>query len=406
MKEKESRLVNRPEYLDRIMPFADEDVIKVLVGLRRSGKSDMLRLIQQRLIENGRNRGQFICLNFEDYTLTPLHDPDKLYPYLMRRIDEIDGKPYVFLDEIQEVKDFEKVVNSLRAATTADVYITGSNSSLLSGELATYLGGRYVQFEVYPFGYAEFVNARTMIGADGSFNGFLRIGGMPFAATHDWDDDSRRTYLTDIYRSVVLRDIIQRHRIRDVALLERIIMFAMKNVGNTISANAIAAYLRSERIDVGVQTVLNYLEYCTDTFLLEKAPRYDIAGKQMLKTMQKYYVADHGLRAAIINDGMSQIQGILENVVAMEGLRRGYRVSVGASAHKEVDFVFDKGDSRRYVQVTYLMQDDGTVQREFAAFDAIADNYPKTVVSMDPILRPRNGIEHRHIEEFLLAKDW
>lgn len=406
MEEKESRLVNRPEYLDRIMPFADEDVIKVLVGLRRSGKSDMLRLIQQRLIENGRNRGQFICLNFEDYTLTPLHDPDKLYPYLMRRIDEIDGKPYVFLDEIQEVKDFEKVVNSLRAATTADVYITGSNSSLLSGELATYLGGRYVQFEVYPFGYAEFVNARTMIGADESFNGFLRIGGMPFAATHDWDDDSRRTYLTDIYRSVVLRDIIQRHRIRDVALLERIIMFAMKNVGNTISANAIAAYLRSERIDVGVQTVLNYLEYCTDTFLLEKAPRYDIAGKQMLKTMQKYYVADHGLRAAIINDGMSQIQGILENVVAMEGLRRGYRVSVGASAHKEVDFVFDKGDSRRYVQVTYLMQDDGTVQREFAAFDAIADNYPKTVVSMDPILRPRNGIEHRHIEEFLLAKDW
>lgn len=406
MEEKESRLVNRPEYLDRIMPFADEDVIKVLVGLRRSGKSDMLRLIQQRLIENGRNRGQFICLNFEDYTLTPLHDPDKLYPYLMRRIDEIDGKPYVFLDEIQEVKDFEKVVNSLRAATTADVYITGSNSSLLSGELATYLGGRYVQFEVYPFGYAEFVNARTMIGADGSFNGFLRIGGMPFAATHDWDDDSRRTYLTDIYRSVVLRDIIQRHRIRDVALLERIIMFAMKNVGNTISANAIAAYLRSERIDVGVQTVLNYLEYCTDTFLLEKASRYDIAGKQMLKTMQKYYVADHGLRAAIINDGMSQIQGILENVVAMEGLRRGYRVSVGASAHKEVDFVFDKGDSRRYVQVTYLMQDDGTVQREFAAFDAIADNYPKTVVSMDPILRPRNGIEHRHIEEFLLAKDW
>lgn len=406
MEEKESRLVNRPEYLDRIMPFADEDVIKVLVGLRRSGKSDMLRLIQQRLIENGRNRGQFICLNFEDYTLTPLHDPDKLYPYLMRRIDEIDGKPYVFLDEIQEVKDFEKVVNSLRAATTADVYITGSNSSLLSGELATYLGGRYVQFEVYPFGYAEFVNARTMIGADESFNGFLRIGGMPFAATHDWDDDSRRTYLTDIYRSVVLRDIIQRHRIRDVALLERIIMFAMKNVGNTISANAIAAYLRSERIDVGVQTVLNYLEYCTDTFLLEKASRYDIAGKQMLKTMQKYYVADHGLRAAIINDGMSQIQGILENVVAMEGLRRGYRVSVGASAHKEVDFVFDKGDSRRYVQVTYLMQDDGTVQREFAAFDAIADNYPKTVVSMDPILRPRNGIEHRHIEEFLLAKDW
>lgn len=388
------------------MPFVDEDVIKVLVGLRRSGKSDMLRLIQQRLLAEGRKPEQFVSLNFEDYSLSPLHNPDKLYPYLLQRIDEIGSKAYVFLDEIQEVRSFEKVINSLRSSTSADVYITGSNSSLLSGELATYLSGRYVQFEIYPFGYAEFADAQAARGASGSFTDFLRIGGMPFIATHNWDDDSRRTYLTDIYRSVVLRDIVQRHRIRDIALLENIIMFAMQSIGNTLSANAIAAYLKSERIDVSPQTVLNYLGYCTDTFLLHKMSRYDIAGKQILKTMQKYYIADHGLRAAIINDGMSQIQGILENVVAMEGLRRGYHVSVGTSANKEVDFVLDKGTTRRYIQVTYLMQDNSTAAREFSAFNSIADNYPKTVVSMDPILQPRNGIEHRHIDEFLLAKDW
>lgn len=406
MEETRPQLVNRPQYLDRIAPFINEDVVKVLVGLRRSGKSDMLRLIQRRLVEEGRKPEQFISLNFEDYSLTPLHDPDKLYPYLMKRLEGIDGKPYVFLDEVQEVRNFEKIVNSLRATTPADVYITGSNSTLLSGELATYLGGRYVQFEVYPFGYSEFVEARTLLGTGHSFEDFLRIGGMPFAATHDWDEDSQRTYLTDIYRSVVLRDIVRRHRIRDVSLLERVALFAMQNIGSTFSASAIAAYLKSERLDIGVQTVINYLDYFCDAFLLEKMPRYDIAGKQVLKTMQKYYVADHGLRGAVVGDGMDQLQGLLENIVAMEGLRRGYRVSVGATAGKEVDFVFAKGDTRRYVQVTYLMQSQKTIDREFGAFDSIADNYPKTVVSMDPILRPRNGIEHRRIDEFLLAKDW
>ena len=401
-----SQLVARPRYIERLAPFIDEDVVKVLVGLRRSGKSDMLQLIQEHLIQHGRNPDQFITLNFEDYALSSLHDPDKLYPYLMQRIGAVNGKPYVFLDEIQEVTHFEKIVNSLRSSTSADVYITGSNSTLLSGELATYLSGRYVQFEVYPFGYSEFVEARTKIHSNATFEDFLRTGGMPFTATHSWDDDSRRTYLTDIYRSVVLRDIVQRHRIRDVSLLEKIVMFAMQNVGNTFSANAIASYLKAERLDVSVQTVINYLEYCCDTFLLEKTPRYDITGKQILKTQQKYYVADHGLRDAIVGNSTNQLQGTLENIVAMEGRRRGYRVSVGAISGKEVDFVFDRGDSRRYIQVTYLMQSEKTEEREFGAFNIITDNYPKTVVSMDPILRPRDGIEHRRIDEFLLAQDW
>ncbi|MBT1161370.1 MULTISPECIES: ATP-binding protein [Bifidobacterium] len=405
---KESRpLIDRPRYLDRIMPFIGaDDVIKVLVGLRRSGKSDMLRLIQQRLISEGRTPDQFISLNFEDYSLTKYHDPDALYPYLMSRINAVDGTPYVFLDEVQEVRGFEKVVNSLRATTKADVTITGSNSTLLSGELATYLGGRYVQFEIFPFGYAEFRDARQRIHGDDSFNAFLMEGGMPFVAAGSWDEESRRTYLTDIYRSVVLRDVVRRHRIRDVALLERIVMFAMQNTGNVLSANAIAAYLKAERIDAGTQTVINYLEYCREAFLLERMNRTDLVGKQVLKTLQKYYVADHGLRNAIIGDGTAQIQGVLENMVAVEGLRRGYTVSVGTVNGKEVDFVFDKGSQRRYVQVTYLIDSDKTAEREFGVFTDVPDNYPKTVVSMDPILRPRDGIEHRRIDEFLLAEDW
>ncbi|WP_082440474.1 ATP-binding protein [Bifidobacterium aesculapii] len=399
-------LVDRPRYLDRIMPFVDTDVIKVLVGLRRSGKSDMLRLIQRRLVAEGCRAEQFISMNFEDYSLAKYHNPDKLHAYLMERINSIDGKPYVFLDEVQEVHGFEKVVNSLRATTNADVTITGSNSTLLSGELATYLGGRYVQFEVFPFGYAEFVEAKKRLGTDSSFQAFLTEGGMPFIVTGSWNEESRRTYLTDIYRSVVLRDVVRRHRIRDVALLERIVMFAMQNTGNMISANAIASYLKAERLDVSAQTVINYLEYCREAFLLERMNRTDLTGKQVLKTLQKYYVADHGLRGAIVGDGLAQIQGVLENIIAMEGLRRGYAVTVGAVNGKEVDFVFDKGERRRYVQVTYLIDSDKTAEREFGVFRDIPDNYPKTVVSMDPILRPRDGIEHRRIDEFLLAEDW
>lgn len=402
----EETLVDRPLYLDRIEPFMDEEVVKVLVGLRRSGKSGLLKLIQRRMMARGRRADQFIVMNFEDYSLSRYKDPDVLYPYLLQRIDAIDGRACVFLDEIQEVRDFEKVVNSLRAATKADVVITGSNSTLLSGELATHLGGRYVQFTVYPFGYAEFRAAGEQAGSERTFMDYLATGGMPFLAMREWDEQSKRTYLTDIYRSVVLKDIVQRRGIRDVTLLERVVHFALSNLGNVLSANAIASYLKSERIDLSVQTVVNYLDHCVDSFLLERVSRIGMSGKKLLKTQHKYFVADHGLRNAVMNDGMENIQGLLENVVAMEALRRGYDVAVGAADSAEVDFMLTKGSARRYIQVTYLMSDKTTEDREFGAFRSIDDNYPKTVVSMDPLLRPRNGIEHRNIEEFLLASDW
>jgi predicted AAA+ superfamily ATPase len=402
----EITLVERPRYLDRVWPFVNTDVIKVFVGLRRSGKSQLLELIRRRLVAEGTPPDHIISLNFEDFGLSQLRDPEVLHAYLVERIDQIDGKAYVFLDEIQEVPGFEKVVNSLRSVHNADVYITGSNSKLLSGELATHLAGRYVQFEVYPFGFEEFQRARAAIGEDSSFDAFLRDGGMPYLATHSQDAESARLYSLDIYRSVVLKDIVERHGIRDIALFERILAFALQNTGSLLSANAISAFVKNEKLEARPQTVLNYLGYCTDAFLLERMPRYDLVGKKRLKTLEKYYVADIALRNALIGDGNSQIQGLLENVVAMEALRRGYTVGVGVAGQKEIDFVLDRGGNRRYIQVTYLMADQSTVDREFGVLESIRDNFPKTVVSMDPVLRPRNGIEHRHINEFLLATDW
>ena len=402
----EEDIIDRPGYIDRIMPFVDTDVVKVLVGLRRSGKSQLLELIQRRLIADGRSTEQIISLNFEDFSLMPLRNSEDLYSYLVKRVEAVDGKAYVFLDEVQEVSKFEQVINSLRAVQHADVYITGSNSRLLSSELATILAGRYVLFQVNPFGYREFRDARALTGADQSFEAFLSIGGMPYLATKNLDQTSAQTYLTDIYNSVILKDVVQRYEIRDVTLLERIVLFAMQNIGNPLSANAVAKYLKSEHLSISTQTVLNYLEYCCDAFLFQRIRRIDLKGKEMLRSPQKLFVADHGLRAAVIGNGMSDIQGILENIVACEAIRRGYQLFVGSIDSREVDFVLSRAGARRYIQVCYLLADQATVKREFGAFAGIADNYPKTVVSMDPVLRPQSGIEHRRIDEFLLAEDW
>jgi predicted AAA+ superfamily ATPase len=402
-------LIPRPLYTDRIMKFADTDLIKVLTGLRRSGKSRILQLIQKQLQETGRNPDHFIELNFEDYSLRELTDPSKLHAYLLERIASFKepGKPYIFLDEIQEVRDFERVINSLRTVQGADIYVTGSNSRLLSKEISTYLSGRYVQFTIYPFGYAEFMTARRALGVNADFQSFLEFGGMPQIAAEmtSWEDAQR--YLTDVQRSVILKDIVERYSIRDVTLLEHLIAYAFENAGNVFSATSVSKYLKSERIDISVQTVLNYLQYCRDAFILQELDRSEIQGKERLRIQQKYFPTDHSFRNLIVSNPQTTIQGTLENIVALEGLRRGYNVSVGTIEKKEVDFVLTRGNSdKRYVQVSYLLSSPETAEREFAPLAVIPDNYPKTVVSMDPLLQPRDGIEHRNIEEFLLAQDW
>ncbi|MDP9800725.1 putative AAA+ superfamily ATPase [Arcanobacterium wilhelmae] len=399
-------LIERPRYIAQIEPFIETDVVKVLSGLRRSGKSGMLKLIQRWLREHGVRENQFISVNFEDYNFRSLTRPDALHEYLAAKIAEVNGRAYVFLDEIQEVSNFERVVNSLRATTGADIYLTGSNSALLSGELATHLAGRYVQFTIYPFGFEEFVHARQTILASATFRDYLDVGGMPYLATKELDSHSNAIYLRDIYGSVVLKDIVARHAIRDIHLFEKISTFALANTGNVISSGSMTKFLKSENVRVSTQTVLNYLEYCTQAYLLNETRRFDVVGKEQLKTLSKFYAADHALRGAIVGDGDAQIQGVLENIVALEAMRRGYDVQVGVLPAGEVDFVLKKDRLTRYIQVTYLMADARNEEREFGALERISDNYPKTVVSMDPLLRPRAGIEHREISEFLLAEDW
>lgn len=403
-------MINRPLYLNQVIPVIDKDIIKVIVGFRRSGKSILLKLIQDYLLENGREASQFIKINFEDFSYYDYREARKLHHFLKEKISDIKGKAYLFLDEIQEVTGFEQVINSLRVSENVDIYITGSNSNLLSGELATYLAGRYLQFSVYPFSFKEYIAAKEELGETKGiseyFVDYIREGGMPFVVTQDLPLQIKENYLKDIYHSVVLKDIIERNSIRDVELLERVIRFALANTGQVFSATSISKYLKSQGRNVKVDTLLNYLKYCVNALLLYPMPRNDLKGKKLFQTNEKYYVVDHGLRETLLHDNEIEIQMILENIVALEALRRGYRVTVGYVGNYEIDFVIEKEGKKLYLQVTYLLNSDETIEREFRPLLKLADNYRKIVLSMDPVLQAREGNEHLKVAEFLLDEDW
>ena len=333
-----------------------------------------------------------------------------LHTEILRRADTIQGKAYLFFDEIQEVQGWEKCVNSLRVALDCDIYITGSNAKLLSGELATYLGGRYVEFVIYPFSFAEFINlyreTDASVSVQQSFQRYLLAGGMPYLSNIHFAAEPSRQYLFDLFNSVQLKDIVKRNGIRDVDLLERIIAYVMANIGTTFSASSLVKFFKSERRSVSVDTVLNYIKYCCDAYLFYQVKREDLQGKQILATNEKYYIADHGIREAVYGGNLQSINLILENIVYLELLRRGYTVTVGKVGDREIDFVCDKQGERLYVQVAYLLADENTIKREFGVYDAIKDNFPKYVVTMDELDMSRNGIKHRNIRDFLTAESW
>ena len=316
----------------------------------------------------------------------------------------------IIFDEIQEVKDWEKCINSLRVSLDCDIYITGSNAKLLSGELSTYLGGRFVEFVIYPFSFAEFLELYRPIAPDEPiqkcFQKYLLSGGMPYLANIRYEDAPSKLYLHDLFNSVQLKDIVKRNKIRDVDLLERIIAYVIANVGTTFSATSLAKFLKNEKRTVAPETILNYIKYCCDAYLFYQVKREDLQGKQILASNEKYYIADHGIREAVFGGNMRDINLILENIVFLELLRRDYKVTVGRTGDKEIDFVCDKSGEKLYVQVAYLLASDETVQREFGAYDNIRDNYPKYVVSLDEFDMSRNGIKHRNIRDFLLAEEW
>ena len=403
-------MIKRESYMRRIRPFINGELVKVMTGIRRSGKSVMLELVKQELLEMGVRAEQFISINFEDMRYLHLCTAQALHQEILTRAEGVEGKVYLFFDEIQEVKDWEKCVNSLRVALDCDIYITGSNAKLLSGELATYLGGRYVEFVIYPFSFAEFLElyrpTTPQATVQQCFQQYLRFGGMPYLSRLNYQEEPVRQYLSDLYDSVQLKDIVKRNKVRDVDLLERILAYVMANVGTTFSAGSLTKFFKSEQRSVSPETVLNYIRYCCDAYLFYQVKRQDLQGKQILATSEKYYIADHGIREAVFGGNMRDINLVLENIVFLELLRRGYTVTVGKAGEKEVDFVCGKRGETLYVQVTYLLASEETVAREFGAYDGIRDNFPKYVVSMDELDLSRNGIKHRNIRDFLLAEHW
>lgn len=403
-------MIKRELYMERIRPFIGKELIKVMTGFRRSGKSVMLQLIQDELAAQGVQKQQFISFNFEKMGFEHLCSAKALHDEVMRLAADIDGKVYLFFDEIQEVRSWEKCVNSLRVDLNCDIYITGSNAKLLSGELATYLGGRYVEFIIYPFSFAEFRELYLSAYPDASdtdcFNKYLVTGGMPYLSNLDYEDKPSRLYLEDLYNSVVLKDIVKRNTVRDVDLLEKIIAYVTANIGTTFSATSISKFFKSENRTVATETILNYIKYCLDAYLFYQVKREDLAGKQILSVNEKYYISDHGLREAVFGGNTRDINLILENMVYMELLRRGYRVTVGRLGDREIDFVCQKQSQRIYVQVTYILASAETVEREFGVLEQIPDNFPKYVVSMDEPDMSRNGIKHFNIRKFLTMDKW
>ena len=401
-------MTKRELYIEKIKPFIDKDITKVLTGIRRSGKSVMLKLIMEELKQNKIDEKQFININFENLINRELTTADKLHEYILKKASEIKKKCYIFLDEIQEVKDWEKCINSLRVNEEYDfdIYITGSNAKLLSGELSTYLAGRYVEFVIYPFSFKEFLETLKSIQQDVStreaFQKYVKFGGMPFLYNLAFEEEASLQYLKDIYSSIILKDITQRNKIRDTDMLERVISYLIMNVGNNFSATSISKFFKSENRKVSVETILNYIKAAEESFLIYRVSRDDLIGKKVLNVNEKYYIADHGMREAILGSNQRDINQIFENIIYLELLRKGYNVRVGKIDNLEVDFVCTKGNEKIYVQVAYLLASSETIEREFTSLEKIDDNYPKYVISMDEFDMSRNGIIHINIIDFLM----
>nr|WP_318741735.1 ATP-binding protein [uncultured Treponema sp.] len=399
-------MIKREIYMQRIRPFINTDLIKVFTGIRRAGKSVMLELVKNELKESGIGEENFLCINFEQFSNSQFLDVESLYKKITDFQKNTKGKIYLFFDEIQEVDGWEKCINSCRIDFDCDIYITGSNAKLLSGELATYLAGRYVEFVIYPFSFAEFfeMNLIKNPNADKAtcFMQFLKTGGMPFLSNFPDDDSAKSQYLIDIYNSVVLKDVVKRNNIRDVDTLERIVAYAFSNIGHIFSATSLSKYFKSENRKISHDTILNYLKFCADAFLIYKINRYDLEGKKIVSVNEKYYCADHGLREAVFGKNIQNIDQVLENIVCLELLRRNFKVFVGKKGDTEIDFIAENQGKKIYVQVAYLLASEETVKREFSVFNSVKDSFPKYVVSMDDFDFSQNGIIHKNIKDFLL----
>ena len=364
-------MIVRKTYLSKIRPFIGKDIIKVLTGVRRCGKSVLLEQLKNEI-----NSQNTIFINFEDLSNRHLYGYEALHDYICEEINGSEGKFYLFFDEIQEVSGWEKAVNSLRVKYDTDIYITGSNSRLLSGELSTYIAGRYVSFTVFPFSFVEF----SMLNPNYTFDEYIEYGGMPFLSSINYEPEISKNYLRDLFNSIVLKDVVKRNNIRDVDLLERIIAYVFANTGRQFSATSISKFFKAEKRIVAPETILNYLKYCEEAFLLFRMKNQDINGKKLLNVSEKYYVVDHSLSQAVAGANLKNIEIILENIVGLELLRRGYSIRVGRVDDIEIDFVGEKDGDKLYLQVCYILDGEKTLEREFRSLLKIKDNFPKCVL--------------------------
>lgn len=403
-------MIQRESYLKQLREFIDKPFIKILTGIRRSGKSSVLLLLKEELLSRGVTEAQVIHINFESFEYSDLKTAKTLYEFVRKQIKNKE-QHYLLLDEIQEVEGWEKTVNAFLVDFGADVYLTGSNSHLLSSDLATYLAGRYVEIPIYTLSYAEYLQFRKHYAPEvpqnkrTAFQSYLSLGGFPVIHTSNYSEETAYKVVFDIYSSVILRDTVQRYKIRDVELLERVVKYAFDNIGNTFSGKNVADYFKSQQRKVDVNTVYNYLNALEGAFILYRTSRYDVKGKEILKTQEKFYVSDLSVIYALMGFRNRMISGMLENVVFLELKRRGYQVFVGKLDDKEIDFIAEKQGEKIYVQVAYKLESEQTATREFAPLLAVKDQYPKYVVTMDAFWTESvEGIKHSHIADFLLME--
>lgn len=392
----------RDSYLKRFRQFYNTPVIKVLTGIRRSGKSYLLKMVCDDLLKMGVLDSQILSINFESLSESFVRDVDKTYEHIKQFTDTHEGKSYFFFDEIQQLKEWERLVNSLQVDFDCDIYITGSNATLLSGELATHIGGRYVEFSIYPLSFKEIINNCNISDEHKAFQDYLVWGGFPFLYSFNLDSDGKESYLSSIFDSIIMKDIVTRNNIRDVDLLKRLIVYMMENIGRLFSSQSVVKYLKSEQRKLSNETLYNYIDYCRQANLLLLIPRYNIQGKKLLKVGEKIYLSDTGLREVVYGNNERDIELVLENIVCLELFRRGYQVFVGQMNNQEVDFIAKNKNQTMYIQVAYLLASQETIDREFSSLEQIHDNFPKYVLTLDSFQRSRNGIIHMNIKDFLL----
>lgn len=397
-------MIKREMYLNKIRDSYNSELIKVIVGVRRSGKSVLMMQIIEELKEKGIHEDHIIYINFEDYDYTDYTKPKEFNKYVKGKIKDKE-KYYLFFDEIQNVEEFEKVINSFRATMNVSIFITGSNSKVLSSDLSTHLAGRYIKIKIMPFTFSEYMELQNSQGInknkDEAFLEYIEWGGMP-QIYNSTSIQERKMYLRDLYNTVILKDIVERNSIKDVNLLNRVIQFMMENIGGVISANSITKFLKSDNIKTSLDTILNYIEYINNSMIVDKVSRYNIRGKSVMTLLEKYYLVDLGLLQLKSSPIEKKVGGRLENIVYNELIARGYDVYIGKTDNGEIDFVVDNFGDRFYIQVADYLSSDEVIEREFGAYKNIADNFPKYVITMDKMNYSRDGIIHKNIIDWLL----